>query len=65
MRGTSKSRSILLKRYAGNRLYDTTNRRYVSVEQLREWPGKAVAFSVIEAESGEDITHILGLKGQP
>jgi polyhydroxyalkanoate synthesis regulator protein len=65
MRGTSKSRSILVKRYAGNRLYDTSNRRYVSVEQLRGWPSKGVTFSVIEAESGQDITDILGLKGQP
>jgi polyhydroxyalkanoate synthesis regulator protein len=65
MCGTSKSRSILVKRYAANRLYDTTNRRYVSVEQLREWQGKGVAFSVTEAESGENIALILGLKGQP
>lgn len=58
MRAASKSRPILVKRYANNRLYDTSNRRYVSIEQLRGWVGEGVAFSIVEAEDGEDITRI-------
>jgi polyhydroxyalkanoate synthesis regulator protein len=59
MRAVSKRRPTLVKRYGGNRLYDTTNRRYVSVDQLREWAAKGMAFSVVEAESGKDITRML------
>ena len=58
MGAVSDRRSILVKRYGGNRLYDTTNRRYVSVDQLREWAAKGLPFLVMEAESGEDITRI-------
>ena len=44
MREASKSRPILVKRYARSRFYDTTNRRYVSVEQLRGWAAEGVPF---------------------
>ena len=37
MRALAKGRPILVKRYARSRLYDATNRRYVSIEQLRAW----------------------------
>jgi polyhydroxyalkanoate synthesis regulator protein len=50
---------ILVKRYAGRRLYDTAGRRYVSVEQLRAWAATGVSFQVIDAETGADITRIL------
>jgi polyhydroxyalkanoate synthesis regulator protein len=52
----SKSRSILVKRYARSRLYDATNRRYVSLGQLRPWAPAGLPFSVIDAEDGADIT---------
>jgi len=59
MRSASKSQSILVKRYARSRLYDTTSGRYVSLGQLRTWAAKGVAFSVIDAEDGVDITPVL------
>jgi polyhydroxyalkanoate synthesis regulator protein len=59
MRAASKSRSILVKRYAKSRLYDTINRRYVSIEQLRGWAADDVAILVIDAEDGADITRVL------
>ncbi len=59
MRPASESRSILVKRYARSRLYDTTNRRYVSLEQLRAWAAAGLPFSVVDAEDGADITRIL------
>jgi polyhydroxyalkanoate synthesis regulator protein len=51
--------AILVKRYAGHRLYDTTHARYVSVVQLRDWAARGVAFAVIDAESGMDVTQVL------
>ena len=59
MNPASKSRSMLVKRYARSRLYDATNRRYVCLGQLREWAAEGVPFTVVDAEDGADITRIL------
>jgi polyhydroxyalkanoate synthesis regulator protein len=48
-----------VKRYARSRLYDATNRRYVSLGQLREWAAEGVPFTVVDAEDGADITRDL------
>jgi polyhydroxyalkanoate synthesis regulator protein len=55
----SKSQSILVERYARSRLYDVTNRRYVSLPQLRAWAAKGMPFTIVEAEEGADITRVL------
>jgi polyhydroxyalkanoate synthesis repressor PhaR len=55
----TKTPSILVKRYAGTRLYDTTNRRYVTLEQLRNWAAEGMAFAVIDAATGADVTRVL------
>jgi hypothetical protein len=36
-RGDRMQEPILIKRYAGSRLYDTSKARYVTVEELRKW----------------------------
>lgn len=59
MKPASKSLSILVKRYARSRLYDATNRRYVSLGQLRPWAAEGVPFTIVEAEEGADITRDL------
>jgi hypothetical protein len=41
-----------------SRLYDTTNRRYVSLAQLRQWTTEGVAFAVIDAATGADVTRV-------
>ena len=50
---------ILVKRYAGSRLYDTSKARYVTIEELREWRSRGIALEVREAETGEDVSRIL------
>lgn len=40
-------------------LYDTAEGRYVSVEELREWRRDGIAFTVEDAETGEDVTLAL------
>lgn len=55
----TKVPSILVKRYAGTRLYDTTNRRYVPLVQLRRWAAEGIALAVIDAASGADVTRVL------
>ena len=59
MSAAAKVQSILVKRYAHSRLYDTQNQSYVSVEQLRGWAAKGVAFMVIDTETGTDVTAVL------
>jgi polyhydroxyalkanoate synthesis regulator protein len=48
--------SVLVKRYGVDRLYDTARGCYVSVPQLRRWAATGVAFQVIDARTGGDIT---------
>lgn len=50
---------ILVKRYARSRLYDTVAARYVTVEELRDWRERGIAFEVKEAETGEDVSRVL------
>ena len=50
---------ILIKRYARGRLYDAAHERYVSVDMLRTWQAQAVAFTVLDTETGEDVTRVL------
>jgi hypothetical protein len=59
MSTASQVQPVLVKRYARTRLYDPANNRYVSVEQLRGWAAKGVIFSVIDMETGADITRVL------
>jgi polyhydroxyalkanoate synthesis regulator protein len=59
MSTTPKTQPVLVKRYAGSRLYDTTNHCYVSVEQLRGWASTGVVLSVIDSETGADVTRVL------
>lgn len=54
-----KKEGIVVKRYARSRFYDTERQRYVRLEQLRMWAQAGIPFSVIDTESGEDITHVL------
>ena len=55
----SETLPIVVKRYAMSRLYDTTRRRYVSIDELRRMAAGGVAFAVFDAETGADITRIL------
>ncbi len=48
-----------VKRYGRSRLYDTTGARYVTVDDLRRWQMQHVAFTVVDAETGEDVTQVL------
>jgi polyhydroxyalkanoate synthesis regulator protein len=59
MSATANAEPILVKRYANSRLYDASNGRYVSIEQLRGWAAEGVTFDVIDQESGADIRRVL------
>ena len=55
----TKPPSILVNCYAGTRLYDATNGRYVVLDQLHQWAAEGVVFAVIDAATGADVTRVL------
>lgn len=59
MTSAPSSQPILVKRYARSRLYDTEHLRYASIEDLRAWVAAGVAVSVLDTETGDDITRVL------
>lgn len=48
---------IIIKKYANRRLYDTSTSQYVTLDHLRELVKQGLDFQVIDAKSGEDLTH--------
>jgi polyhydroxyalkanoate synthesis regulator protein len=38
---------------------DPAGRRYVAIEELRQWRRDGVAFKVIDAETGAEVTRAL------
>jgi polyhydroxyalkanoate synthesis repressor PhaR len=48
---------IIIKKYANRRLYNTRSSKYITLDYLAELTRKDVQFQVVDAKSGEDITH--------
>jgi polyhydroxyalkanoate synthesis repressor PhaR len=48
---------VIIKKYANRRLYDTESSSYVTLDHLAEMVRKKRDFKVIDARSGDDITH--------
>jgi PHB/PHA accumulation regulator DNA-binding domain len=54
---SARSDSVLIKRYAGRRLYDTMNSTYVTLDDLANMILAGERFTVRDAETGTDITR--------
>jgi polyhydroxyalkanoate synthesis repressor PhaR len=48
---------VIIKKYANRRLYDTESSSYITLERLAEMVRQKREFKVIDAKTGEDITH--------
>ncbi len=48
---------IIIKKYANRRLYNTQSSKYITLDFLADLTRKDVEFQVLDAKSGEDITH--------
>ena len=58
---TESSETVIIKKYANRRLYDTSASKYVTLDHLRELVKSDTNFKVIDAKSGEDLTRsVLG-----
>jgi polyhydroxyalkanoate synthesis repressor PhaR len=49
--------TIVIKKYANRRLYDTSTSQYVTLEYVRKLVKDGTDFTVVDAKSGEDLTH--------
>ncbi len=48
---------VIIKKYANRRLYNTQSSKYITLDFLAELTRKDIEFQVVDAKSGEDITH--------
>ncbi|QUL38709.1 polyhydroxyalkanoate synthesis repressor PhaR [Erythrobacter sp. JK5] len=55
--GDSAGDAIIIKKYANRRLYNTSSSSYITLDDLAGMVRDNVEFQVIDAKSGEDITH--------
>ncbi len=48
---------VIIKKYANRRLYDTESSSYITLDHLSAMTRAGREFKVVDAKSGEDITH--------
>lgn len=52
-------KTVVIKKYENRRLYDTTNSRYVNLEEVAQLLQQGNDVRVMDASSGEDITRLI------
>jgi len=52
-------KTVVIRKYENRRLYDTTNSRYVNLEEVAQLLQQGKDVQVIDAASGEDITRLI------
>ena len=56
-KSSSGSGTVIIKKYANRRLYNTESSSYITLEHLAKMTRENRDFKVIDAKSDEDITH--------
>lgn len=49
--------TVIIKKYANRRLYNTQSSSYITLEHLAQMTREGVEFQVLDAKTGTDITH--------
>jgi len=49
--------TVIIKKYANRRLYNTRSSSYITLEHLAKMTREGVDFKVLDAKTGADITH--------
>jgi polyhydroxyalkanoate synthesis repressor PhaR len=49
--------AVIIKKYANRRLYNTASSSYITLEDLAKMVRENVDFQVLDAKTGDDITH--------
>jgi len=52
-----KSDTVIIKKYANRRLYNTQSSSYITLDHLSKMTREGIEFRVLDAKSGSDITH--------
>lgn len=55
----TRSRHILVKKYANRRLYDTVHSQYVNLRQIAERIREGHTVEVVDAATGEDLSKVI------
>lgn len=53
-----KSATVVIKKYSNRRLYDTSNSRYVNLDDIAKMIREGTDVQVVDAKSGEDLTRV-------
>jgi polyhydroxyalkanoate synthesis repressor PhaR len=54
-----ETKAVLIKKYENRRLYDTTNSRYVNLDEVAQMLQRGEDVKVVDAATGEDITRLI------
>ncbi|MCX9146240.1 polyhydroxyalkanoate synthesis repressor PhaR [Erythrobacter sp. WG] len=54
---SAEGEAITIKKYANRRLYNTASSSYITLEDLARMVRENVEFQVLDAKTGDDITH--------
>jgi polyhydroxyalkanoate synthesis repressor PhaR len=52
-------KAVVIKKYENRRLYDTTNSRYVNLDEVAQMLQRGEDVKVVDAATGEDITRLI------
>ena len=53
------ARPVIIKKYENRRLYDTSNSRYVNLEDIAQMVREGTEVQVVDAATGEDLTRFV------
>src|SRR5450432_4723226 len=54
-----ETKAVVIKKYENRRLYDTTNSRYVNLDEVAQMLQRGEDVKVVDAATGEDITRLI------
>lgn len=52
-----KAETVIIKKYANRRLYNTQSSSYITLDHLSKMTREGIEFRVLDAKTGADITH--------
>lgn len=56
-RAADDDKTVVIKKYANRRLYNTRSSSYITLDHLAKMTREGVDYKVVDAKSGKDITH--------
>ena len=58
-RGNTAGKRVVIKKYENRRLYDSTNSRYVNLDEVAQMVQSGYDVQVVDAATGEDLTRLI------